>query len=162
MILRHTVPSSTRARRQAARLVRAVPRTGLAALIAAVLAHPASAQVANAQPGTGQPAARATQPSVDVTRLPIDLDRIQRGLAQNSRERVERDGLNLRYVIDVFGQAPRIELFTKADNLQTGPVPYGAPTHREMIYMITPQEFRAPVMDFSGLLRWLSDKAKEK
>ena len=58
----------------------------------------------------------------------------------------------------MFGQAPPIELFTPEDNLLNGPVPYGAPTHREMLYMITPQEFRSPAMDFSNLLRWLSDR----
>jgi hypothetical protein len=35
-------------------------------------------------------------------------------------------------------------------------VPYGAPTHREMLDMITPQEHRAPAADFGNLLRWLS------
>jgi hypothetical protein len=30
-------------------------------------------------------------------------------------------------MVDVYGQAPRIELFTKQDNLGSGPVPYGCP-----------------------------------
>ena len=132
-----------------------------AVLFAFVLAcgQPASAQQAAPQPpaapaSTGQ----AQQRAVEASRLPVNLRRIQRELAQSTREREERNGVNLRYIIDVFGQAPPIELFTPEDNLLNGPVPYGAPTHREMLYMITPQEFRSPAMDFSNLLRWLSDR----
>jgi hypothetical protein len=43
-----------------------------------------------------------------------------------------------------------------------GPVPYGAPTHREIVNHITPQEFRAPAADFSALIRWLNDRNKKK
>ena len=103
----------------------------------------------------------AAQDTVDVGKLPVNLDRIQRQLQQTS-VREERDGLNLRYVVDVFGRAPQIELFTKQENLKDGPVPYGAPTHRQMIEAITPQEYRAPAADFGALFRWLSDKAKDK
>jgi hypothetical protein len=103
----------------------------------------------------------AGQDTVDVGKLPVNLERIQRQLQQVT-VREERDGLNLRYMVDVYGRAPRIELFTKQDNLETGPVPYGAPTHREMIQAVTPQEFRAPAADFGALFRWLADKAKDK
>jgi len=116
----------------------------LAALLSSTLALPAAAQS-----------------SVDVGKLPIDLERIQRQLRQGA-VREERDGLNLRYVVDVYGQAPRIELFAPAPNLMTGPSPYGAPTHRQMIEMVTPQEYRAPAADFGSLFRWLADKAKDK
>jgi hypothetical protein len=116
----------------------------LTALLASTLALPAAAQN-----------------SVDVGKLPIDLERIQRQLRQGA-VREERDGLNLRYVVDVYGQAPRIELFAPAPNVMTGPSPYGAPTHRQMIEMVTPQEYRAPAADFGSLFRWLADKAKDK
>jgi hypothetical protein len=116
----------------------------IAALFSSVLALPAAAQ-----------------DTVDVGKLPVNLERIQRQLQQTS-VREERDGLNLRYVVDVFGRAPQIELFTKEENLKDGPVPYGAPTHRQMIEQITPQEYRAPAADFGALFRWLADKAKDK
>jgi len=116
----------------------------VAALLSSALALPATAQ-----------------DTVDVGKLPVNLDRIQRQLQQTS-VREERDGLNLRYVVDVFGRAPQIELFTKQENLKDGPVPYGAPTHRQMIEQITPQEYRAPAADFGALFRWLADKAKDK
>ena len=101
------------------------------------------------------------QSTVDVSRLPIDLDRIQRQLKQ-SAAREERDGLNLRYVIDVYGKAPRIELVTPGENLKYGPVPGTAPSHSDMMQFWTPQEFRSPPMDIAAFMRWLSDKANKK
>ena len=106
-------------------------------------------------------AASAQQASVDVKRLPVDLDRLTRQLRQTPATE-SQNGLHIRYSVDVYGQAPRIELFTRQDNLAKGPVPYGAPSHREMIEHVTPPEYRAPIMDFSALLRWLSDKANKK
>ena len=99
---------------------------------------------------------------VDVKLLPISLHRIQRELQQSSTETQSHEGLRLRYQIDVYGRSPAIELFTKADNLKNGPVPYGGPTHNEMLYMMTPQEFRAPVMDFTSFMRWLADRTNKK
>jgi len=97
---------------------------------------------------------------VNVDQLPVDLARIQRRL-QRSAEREERDGLNLKYFVDVYGQAPPLQFFTKQDNLQAGPVPYGAPTHQQMLEMMTPKEYRAPVADFGALARWLVSKARK-
>ena len=99
------------------------------------------------------------RPQVNVDRLPIDIGRIQRELRQ-STERQQQEGLNLKFQIEVFGSAPQIELFTPADNLKNGPVPYGAPTHQQMLQMMTPKEFSSPVMDFNGLFRWLTEKTK--
>jgi hypothetical protein len=104
--------------------------------------------------------AAQAQEAVDVSRLPLNLDRIQRELRQ-SAIREERQGLNLRYIVDVYGQAPPIAIFGPDDNLVYGPVPYGAPTHKEMIEHVTPREYRAPAADFSALLRWLAEKAKK-
>ncbi len=102
----------------------------------------------------------AAAQTIDVSRLPIDMDRIRRELRQAVPDRVQQDGLNLRYQIEVFGRAPAITLFTAADNLTNGPVPYGAPTHRDILEQITPREFRAPVMDFTALFKWLAGKTK--
>ncbi len=98
---------------------------------------------------------------IDVSKLGIDVSRIRRQLVRvNVRE--ERDGLNLRYIVDVFGQSPGIDLFpsSKIDpNYWTSPAPYGAPTHREFLNLWTPQEHRAPAADFGALIRWLGDKS---
>jgi hypothetical protein len=104
-------------------------------------------------------AARA-QDAIDASRLPVDLERIHRGLRE-SAVREEREGLNLRYTVEVYGQAPPIELFAPGANLASGPVPGGAPTHREMIAHVTPKEFRAPAADLRALLRWIAERAKK-
>jgi len=108
-------------------------------------------------PKTDKPA----EPTIDVSRLPLNLDRIKRQVRQ-STVRDESDGLRLRYVVDVFGQSPRIELFGGLENSLTGPAPYGAPTHQDMLQIMTPQEFSAPAANFGNLFRWLADKAKSK
>ena len=100
------------------------------------------------------------QEPIDVSRLPISLEKIQRELRE-SAIREERDGLNLRYTIEVYGQAPPIELFAPGEDLVYGPVPQSAPTHREMIEHVTPKEFRAPAADLSALMRWLAERANE-
>jgi hypothetical protein len=111
--------------------------------------------------GLAQGASAQQQNNVDVSRLPLDVQRIQRQLKQSS-SREERDGLNLRYSIDVYGRAPRIDVVAPGENLKYGPVPGSAPTHADMMELWTPQEFRAPVMDFAALMRWLADQGKKK
>jgi len=120
----------------------------------------AAAQSGSADEPGAKTATKPAESTVDVSRLPINLDRIQRQLRQ-STVRDESDGLRLRYVVDVFGQAPRIELFGGLENALTGPAPYGAPTHQDMLNIMTPQEFSAPAANFGNLFRWLSDKAKK-
>ena len=123
----------------------------------------AQAPSASAQSGSGDPpatkAGAGDEYTVDVSRLPINVDRIQRQLRQ-STVRDESQGLNLRYVVDVYGVAPRIELFGNRDFSLTGPAPYGAPTHNDLLQVITPQEHRAPAANFGNLFRWLAGKAK--
>lgn len=115
---------------------------------------------AAAQSGEPQPQAAPNATSkVDVSRLPINLERIHRQLRLTT-VREERDGLNLRYIVDVYGQAPRLELFTKEDNLLNGTVPWGAPTHQDMLQVMTPQEYRAPAANFGNLFTWLGKSKK--
>jgi len=129
-------------------------RASLIGLLIIGVAHAAAAQ-------QGSVEASRLPASVDVSRLPIDLAKITRQLRQ-TQSTESHDGLHIRYTVDVYGAAPRIEFFTKEDNLQTGPVPYGGPTHREMINHVTPQEFSAPIADFSALFRWLADRGNKK
>ncbi len=89
-----------------------------------------------------------TTPGVDLARLPINVGRIGRQLRQ-AQVREERDGLKIRYTIEVFGELPKIQLITPLDNLLIGDVPRTAPTHADMIRMMTPQEFSAPVIGIS-------------
>jgi len=127
------------------------------ALLVVGLAAGANAQVTQTP---GQPAPAAPTPSEPTQQYGLNLARIQRGL-QKSAERQDYDGLNLRYYVNVYAPAPPIKLFTPLDNLLYGPAPYGAPTHRDMMNLMTPQEFSAPAADFSGLARWLTNKGKK-
>jgi len=138
----------------------------VAASIVLSIAAPAAAQSSAANKetrsaGTSVPATTAQQPSLDVDRLPINVNRIRREL-QHHADLEQRDGMNLRYMVQIYGQAPPIQLFTEEDNLLHGPAPYGAPTHQEILNVITPQEFRAPAADFSALFRWLAERQKKK
>ena len=84
----------------------------------------------------GQPGP-APQQSVDVSKLPVNLDRLQKKLVA-SVEREQRDGLVLRYTVQVFEQAPRIKLITPEDNIRFGPTRSTAPTHKEMMRVVSP------------------------
>ena len=127
------------------------------ALLVVGLAAGANAQVTET---SAPPAPAAPAPPEPTHQYGLNLARIQRGL-QKSAERQDYDGLNLRFYVNVYAPAPAIKLFTPLDNLLYGPVPYGGPTHRDMMNVMTPQEFRAPVADFSGIARWLANKAKK-
>lgn len=116
--------------------------TLIAAVMLLGLAASGAAQSATAPGDASQNGGTAAAaPAVDVSRLPIDLRRIERELRQ-ATIREERSGLNLRYFVEVYGQAPPLVTFTKEDNLQFGPVPHGAPTHRDILWMLTPPAHR--------------------
>ena len=135
-----------------------VRHSGLATLLVLACATAARAQQA---PSANTVANPADLSAATVQRFGVDLRRIQRALRQ-STERQDSNGLNIRYIIDVYGTAPRIDVLDpKTDNLRFGPVPYGAPTHQQMLDIMTPQEFRSPVMDFSGLMRWFQERSKK-
>jgi hypothetical protein len=131
----------------------AVLLLGLAGPVSAQ-AVPADQQSAPSASGAGAPPAQT--PPVDVSRLPVSIGRLQRQL-QRSAIRDESVGLNLRYVVDVFGQAPPIVFLPPDSNLEFGPVPY---THADFLRHITPQEYRAPAANFNDVFRWLADKAR--
>lgn len=121
--------------------MRATPAFLVAAL-ALGLSTLAEAQSVVETPST-PPATPTPAPSVDVGRLGLNLSRIQRRL-QASSERESRDGLNLRFFVDVYAMAPPIVLLTKEDNLDTGRVPDSAPSHQEMLQFMTPRGLTPP------------------
>ena len=131
-------------------------RFACTAVLVLGVAQAAAAQSATAVGTSGSArAVPAAVTTIDVGRLPIDLKRIERQFRQG-QIREERNGLNLRYFVDVFAQAPKIKLVTKEDNLEYGPAPYGGPTHREMLEVMTPRAYRP------GVLTIFSAPAKKK
>jgi hypothetical protein len=132
-------------------------RAGTAALMVALVL---AASAAPAQEAPPPPAARGEAGVASAGSLPVSLERIRRELARPSTAR--RDGLlRLDYYVEVYGRAPKLELFTDVD-LAHGAVQYGPPTHQEVLQVITPQEFRTPAPNVGGavmaLVRWLSER----
>ena len=110
------------------------------ALVVLGMAQAAAAQ--SPQPtGTGGSVTPGVVATLDVSRLPVDLQRI-RQRSQENQIREQRHGLNLQYFVDVFAKAPNIVLLTEKDNLVYGKVPGSAPSHSDMIEMMTPREYR--------------------
>ncbi len=75
--------------------------------------------------------------------LPVSLARIRRKLAQAPASHLSL--LRFDLYVEVIAKAPAFHIFEGFD-LHAGPVPYGAPTHNDMIRHVTPEEFRAPGM----------------
>jgi hypothetical protein len=127
-------------------------------LLLAALATPALAQEAEPQPPP-------EDPQIDVTRLGVSLDRIEKGLrVAETRERRKDGGLRLEFNVQVFGIAPRIDVIPDDEDLVFGAVPGTAPTHREFLEFVTPQIFRTPTMPISSFAawaaKWMADKSK--
>jgi hypothetical protein len=115
-------------------------RSGLIVLLVAGL-MPAAA-TAGQEPDGREPE-REDRATVDVGRLPLDLDRVSRRLQQEA-SRESWSPLNLQYFVGVFAEAPPIEFFDPDADLVYGPVPRSAPTHREMLRLMTPRHFSSP------------------
>lgn len=107
---------------------------------------PASAQSAHTK---GTERLEVGPSGIDVDRLPVDLGRIRRELKQAPAGSETREGLKLRYFLQIYGTAPELKIFTEDVDLVRGPVPYGAPTHREMLRVMTPKEFSLPLISMS-------------
>lgn len=124
----------------------------------------AEAQTEHAKPAAEPLAATVATPApgIDPDRLPVSLDRVRRELA-GAPPTISFVGLKLAETVNVVGVAPPLTLFDEAEaNLVTGPVPYGAPTHRDFIERVTPAQYRTPAMDISALIEWLLEQLGEQ
>ena len=126
------------------------------------LASPAMAQEI---PAPAPPTAPADPQVIDASKLGVDLARIQKGLRfAESREKLSADGLRLDFSIQVYGQAPKIDVLSGVD-LFNGGVPGTAPSHNQMIEFWTPPIYRSPTMPVSALAFWAAkyfwDKGKK-
>ena len=71
---------------------------------------------------------------------PISVERIQRHLDKFPVTTEKQDLLRLNYYITVYASAPAINVLENYD-LRVGPV-QGAPTHNEMIKVMTPRKWQ--------------------
>ncbi len=109
-----------------------------------------------------QQPAPAPDPSIDVTKLGVSLKRIQRGLfIAEAREKQGGDAMHLEFNVQVYGQAPKIEVL-KGIDLFNGAVPGTAPSHQQTIDFLTPQIYRTPTMPVSALALWAAQHFWEK
>lgn len=100
--------------------------------------------------------------TIDATKLGVDLSRIQRGLRlAETKEKSAAHGLRLDFSIQVYGQAPRIEVLDGID-LFNGAVPGTAPSHRQMIEHWTPPIYRQPGLPISALAYWAASQIWQK
>jgi hypothetical protein len=132
-----------------------------------VHAASASAQTPAADPPTGPNSVAPAKPAttvegeIDPAKLPVSLERIRLQLAV--KPETKTSGLKIQETIEVVGVAPKIELWNpETAKLATGPVPWGAPTHRDFIDLVTPQEFKNYPMDINALMQWLLQHLAEK
>ena len=85
--------------------------------------------------------------------LPVSLERIKRQLDRLPLMHDERSLLRLSYYIEVYGRLPRIDLVQGFD-VHNGPVPFGAPTHAELLAVMSPREFRPAVAKLNSIIGW--------
>ncbi len=123
-------------------------------LMAVLLSAPAAA--AGSQESGRQ---EASVPLLDAEQLPVSLERIRREL--RSRPMLDPESLRLSYYVEVYAKRPQLDVFAGFD-LHNSPVPYGAPSHREIIDLVTPLEFRSPPADLTGVLNWLLGRGGQK
>jgi hypothetical protein len=129
-------------------------RTALALILALGVASQAFAQ--------DTPPPSTPDPAIDVSKLGVDLSRIQKGLRfAESRDKDTREGLRLAFQVQVYGVAPKIEVLKGVD-LFNGGVPGSAPTHRQMIEHWTPEIYRTPGLPISALAFWAAQQLWQK
>jgi hypothetical protein len=140
---------------------------GLALCVFTLHATSVFAQTAPADPPAAVPAtAPAATPEIkedkiDPAKLPVSLERIRIELAM--KPETKTPGLKIQETIEVVGVAPKIQFWNpETAKLATGPVPWGAPTHRDFIDLVTPKEFKNYPMDINALVQWLLEHLAEK
>jgi hypothetical protein len=122
-------------------------RPVLAALVLAVaLTAPLAAQQAP-----------QAQPTPDP---PVSLTRIKRALSE-TRQVQSFDQFRLEYYVTVSAEAPTVDIFKDWD-WRKGRAKGLPPTAKELWQQVTPQEFSAPVMDFTQIGVWLGSKIFHK
>lgn len=115
----------------------------------------------DAAPNAAPTVEPAPAPQIDPEKLPVSIERIrlQLKIAPGSKS----SGLKIQETIEVVGVAPTIEFWNpETAKLVFGPVPYGAPTHKEFIDLHTPQEFKRYPIDINALMQWLLEHLAEK
>ena len=102
-------------------------------------------------------AAQQAQPAPDP---PVSLAHIKRKLAE-TRQVQSLDQFRLAYYVSVSAEAPQVDIFKDFD-WRKGRAKGLPPTAKELFQQVTPQEFSAPVADFTTIASWLGKKIAHK
>ncbi len=122
-----------------------------ASLYAQSVSNPATPAGQQAAPRTPEGGEGAKPSGVNYDLLSSSLVRIRRELKELPPS-TSYTPLKLDFYVEVVAKAPAILLFTPQDLASVGPVPWGAPTHQEMLDLMTPQEFRSQTLPLSSLI----------
>jgi hypothetical protein len=148
-------------------------RRATALLLASLVGLQPAAALAqqNAAPGpstAGQSRSSPAQAAPSTDALGVSFDRIKRELRMRPPTAVKTP-LKLEYYVEVQALLPPIPIF-KTGELTTGPIPYGAPTHADMLDHVTPLAFKSPAIPVSSILmmgvqmlvQWEANRAREE
>lgn len=134
---------------------------------AAPLQNPAGSAAQTPEPAKQQ---QAEAPKIKPEDLPVDIDRIERALANTPMLRFDKNN-KPDFRVQVFGDKPTIDDIL-GPNWQKGPVPNAGMTHREFLDMVTPKDVQgsaafsnkelAVVAASSFALQWTLQKAIAK
>lgn len=120
-------------------------------------------------PLSGDATVKPAEQAVNPDELGVSIDRIRLRFRRNSffNSAFDPNKLKLTAYVDVVAKAPEIKLFgadprTVKEQLTSQAVPFGAPTHRDVVQMLTPPEFRTPPMDLTALINWLAEQFQKK
>ena len=119
-----------------------------AAALAVLLLGPAPAAPAERPQEAGPP---APLPAVE---LPINLERVKRRLEVLPSIEEARSRLKIEFYVNVYARAPEIDPLEGFD-IHTGLVPFGSPSHADMMRQWTPAGFDVPAADLGSVLGWV-------
>jgi hypothetical protein len=135
---------------------------------AAVRAQQGAEPRAAAQAPPPPPPGFQSQAVPSVESLGMSFERIKREL-RILPPSTAKTPLKLEYYVEVQGLMPPLPIFRPGE-LTTGPVPYGAPTHGDMMDHVTPLAFKAgtvpvsslAIMGIVKLLQWEAQRARDE
>jgi hypothetical protein len=84
--------------------------------------------------------------------LPVSIERIQRALLRAPAIRLDKDHV---YRVEVLGRKPTIEDILGKDYLK-GPMPAGAPTHQEILDLVTPKDYQGYAAYSNSEAAWVA------
>lgn len=120
------------------------------------------------QPAAVRAQQSAAPPPPSVEALGMSFERIKRELRVLPPS-TAKSPLKVEYYVEVQGLMPQLPLFRPGE-LTTGPVPFGAPTHQDMMDHVTPLAFKSgtvpvsslAIMGIVKLLQWEAQRAREE